>query len=285
MKGGALMIKRFSLMLLVLPKLLASLVQPSTDVSISEDVCLATCTAMSMHSPGQLTWNQDILGEFPAEANVAASGEATYGTLSADALLVVVNPEAPNVGGGTLLVESSFIDVMKIDYQPFTGKIGYLQVGFTFSGGTTTPSYLTETALAVKVDVSNGADISSQPPPFVFGNDPFEPVVPGFYVFPYFFPFRYGEPFNFDLSLEAVVNVDFGNDYGESFGTANLSALNTYSPDFQPVSGFTFTSGSGTEYPIHGEVPEPSATALFLFVLTTLGLGHSKILRAGRVKH
>ncbi len=166
-------------------------------------------------------------------------------------------------------------DIMTVNFAPFTGSMGLLEVDYTLDGTVALGGTLSSSSAVLGVSAFVCSNYS-----FVIGNcvDPgftsqantFTSSVSGTFAFPQFFRFTYGTPFDFHFGLFATTDVGPGaSAIADASDTLILSGLKVFDAQGDPVPEATFTSGSGTQYTQSGVVPEP---ATFLLLLPGLAL-------------
>ena len=87
---------------------------------------------------------------------------------------------------------------------------------------------------------------------------------------PILFPFVAGTPFSLSVFLQGIEDGAGGDQFTDGQGLhLSLDQISLFDADGHPITGYTLTSASGTEYSAVGaaNVPETSSSLLLLTVL------------------
>jgi hypothetical protein len=210
-----------------------------------------------------------------AQMTATASAISTYGALGAGASIEYNISSTPTraESDSNAVVE----DVITVNFAPFTGSEGFMNVGYTLDGT------ISETGTAgafSNVSIMSTQLNGTQLPGDLTYEATYTDSTSGSFLTPGF-TFVYGRPFELSLDLDAVTGTVSPNEIFRGLGTGTasadffntlvLSGLIVTDSNGNPVEGVTFSSASGTQYTVDGvaPVPEPSSIALLLVGLTT----------------
>lgn len=243
-----------------------------SDGTVPEGNNLDLYNAGSLNNPAfpangavQLTTTHTVAGGIFDASMFAQSNFAYLGVFASTALTSSATPGTiVEANGG-----ASFGELLSINYAPLTGTVGFLQLGYTldaiaaFTGtlGSSTGVLGLYAYTCSDFNLIGGAVCVD--PNFVEQNASYQSSVHGSFVFPKYFKFVYGTPFDLAINMFATTDSGPGSsaviDAAHSFA---LSGLKLYDVNGNPVNGPSFSSGSGTQYTQNGIVPEPGAVVL-----------------------
>lgn len=214
-------------------------------------------------------------GAAQVQTTVSGSATSTYGALKAS------SSNTLNISGTPALEnffsDASFLDIMTIDFAPFTGLQGKLAITYTLDG-TISPSGIDNAFSQVGIYVGPSLQQSK--------TDTYTSSVSG--QFTHLFTFIYGQPFGLNFFLDAhsgtVIPLPLLNGWTAGFQTGSgnatadfsntllLSGLTVFDPTGQSiVTDAQFSSASGTQYGPSGVIPEPNL--LFILIPASLLFG------------
>jgi hypothetical protein len=248
----------------------------------------------------QYTADSGTVGQFFHRATLVGTGSAqisgqadvnaraSYLTLGASASGQYVGPIGVNTPAAVVNSLARFEDTLTI---PGSGQgliaytfalSGFLHVSETvasFSGAELKPFALASLSLSQGRTTDELGDATG----FFEGPDQIYDVTANQQTFvTQLLPFTFGEPFDLRVDLHASVNFDIFKAFSldqilalgitqeqadasaNFFDTAQLTGIQVFDADHNPISDFTIQADSGTQYPLG--VPEPGA-------ITLLGIG------------
>jgi hypothetical protein len=257
----------------------------ASSLSASGFACVAPTTSVpfacsqSANAPTIST----VLAAGTGSSTVSTSNQSGYGVLHSQAAASFTGSSTPvltYVNGA-----ASFTDQITINFAPFTGSTGYLDVGFTLDGIIARSGSLNaESYVTVVVDRYDEVTFTSS--------------FAGTYFFPQSFSFVYGTPFDLFFNLGTVAGTfdtaagggilpltttASGSGDADFSNTLVLTALQVVDSQGHPVNGVTFTSDSGTSYSANGVVPEPSTLLLLGFGIAAITAQRFRVGRSSSI--
>lgn len=177
----------------------------------------------------------------------------------------------------SVTADASFTDVMTVNFAPFTGETGFLELQYNLDGtATSSGDAIAEATVEVGANGQQYLEnyVSQQNcsslPVYVCIGGP----IAGTFVVPQIFTFTYGTPFQLSFTLQAsVIDKFFEDGTGSGSGDADflntltLSGIAVVDKSGNVIDGAAISTGSGATYP-SGVSPEPGSSVLF-----ALGLG------------
>ncbi len=227
-----------------------------------------------------------------ATATVSLSAASTYGDLHASSSSSF-NIPGPTPATGGALASAQFTDILTIDFAPWAGQPGLLNVNYTLDGSISSTGEILygygngfATILERAGDPATGAFSYVKTQYYTSSTSGTFSIPP--------IPFIYGQPFFFTFGLFSGAGTYYdgapggvfcnctatgqGSGSSQFFNTLLLTGLHPTDANGNPATGAVFISGSGTQYSTNGVVPEPSN----LFLLATGVAGLSGYLRYRR---
>lgn len=195
---------------------------------------------------------------------------------------------AGSVGFGGTAVAAGYALASVDDYLTITSPgrygYGYLTLAFTidgdYGGSIFTEGAIPVTRNRVRLNYSWDGSMTSQ---FAIATGGSETILLKRLLF------YFGRPTYIKIGMEAEVQiVDNGAPgisaqlYADYLHTALMSGIEVMDANQVPLTDFTITSASGTDYPMSAEAPEPATVGLILTALPWLGRRLLAGVRGGR---
>lgn len=200
-----------------------------------------------------------------------AFAQAGYNLLKASTSATLTNTVSPVTAVSTAL--AAFRDTMTINYAPFTGQLGLMQVNYSLDLTSSHSGSFNSTTL---VEGYVCTDCGNNDPSMVDQQVWWQSSASGIFTFPNFFKFTYGTPFSFQLHLQPATGTfdivggqvvrrtttQTGSGSVDASDTLSVSTVAVFDSLGNPVTGYSASTGSGTTYGFDGAVPEPSTWLL-----------------------
>jgi hypothetical protein len=203
------LLRVFGIVLLLCHSSVADFIQPFRVSSVG--VSLAGPAVRRDVRDGRITW-QDNFPISGATFSISSAADSTFGTLRASSSAVLTDP-VTSIAVGTDAIAAS-MEIMQIDFAPFTGQPRFLQVRYTVDGVVSRSGSLNSRGMVLAHVMRADGTITGQ-------GSVFDESVVGLFTFPSFFRFTYGSPFNLYFQIAVDVGtfdlLKMGNfNYGSS---------------------------------------------------------------------
>jgi hypothetical protein len=202
--------------------------------------------------------------------NANASAQSSYGVMRAASSADFEISGSPKTAWAVAVAE--FLDIITIDFAPWTGTQGQLQIAYTLDGTVhNSGDYGSGYIVTANIYDSIYSNTISQYEQDGAGAANFS--VSGLFTMSKTFTFTYGTPFGLEFKLltgsgtvggwagpQAVIGS--GSSSADFYNTFILSSLIVRDQNGNLAPDATFTSASGTQYSSNGVVPEPTSLLL-----------------------
>jgi hypothetical protein len=250
---------------------------------------MGTFTRQTDGSP--LSVSEEFGGILGNTMDLNVSAVSDFGELSAGAGVdVAINQFfGPSITASAVVI-AGFVEEMLVDFAPFAGQTGYLQVNYNIDGTIVESGASAEAAVLVGLDPDGAGAANPEAQVAVY-----ESSVSGGSA-SNVLPFVYGQPFHLRFWLMlALGSIEFTGADGlhgvpltahrplqSAFAAASADFANTltltsftlFDPAQHQTDSPTLTAGSGVTYDI-AAVPEPSSLALVLVAAVAFGRARS----------